>query len=246
MRVMVVLFEGFQYFCLVIIMYYELKNMNSELLITEDGSHSLYVPEIDESYHSSHGAIQESLHIFIEAGLNKCEKSEIRVLEIGFGTGLNAFLTLIEAERSGKQIHYTSLEKYPVELEKALQLNYPEILAPEKRIFFEQMHTSAWNEEIRITPFFRLRKTETDFTCYIPDNKFDVIFFDAFSPEKQPEMWTQERFGTIFEHCNAGAILTTYCAKGSVRRAMQSAGFIVERLPGPPGKREILRGKRAI
>lgn len=216
--------------------------MDSELIFTEDGSHSIFVPAIDESYHSSHGAIQESRHIFIEAGLNKCEKSEIRVLEIGFGTGLNAFLSLIEAGRSGKQIHYTSLEKYPVELEKALQLNYPEILAPEKRNSFEQMHTSAWDEDVRISPFFSLKKTETDFTCYNPNDKFDTIFFDAFSPEKQPEMWTQERFEMIFEHCNAGAILTTYCAKGSVRRAMQSAGFKIERLPGPLGKREILRG----
>lgn len=215
--------------------------MHSELLITDDGSHSLYVPEIDESYHSTHGAIQESRHIYIEAGLKQCSKSEVYILEVGFGTGLNAFLSLIEAERSEKQIHYTSLEKYPVELEKAMQLNYPEILAPEKRNFFEQMHTSAWNEDVRISPFFTLKKTEADFTCYIPDNKFDVIFFDAFSPDKQPEMWTQKRFEVIFEHCNEEAILTTYCAKGIVRRAMEAAGFKVERIAGPPGKREILR-----
>jgi len=218
--------------------------MNSELLITEDGSNSLYVPEIDECYHSSHGAIQESRHIFIEAGLKQCRKSEINVLEVGFGTGLNAFLTMIEAERSGKQIQYVSLEKYPVETEKALRLNYPEELSPEKRSFFELMHISAWNEKIQITPFFSLEKIKTDFTQYTPEHKFDVIFFDAFSPEKQPEMWTQERFELIYKHCNHGAILTTYCAKGVVRRSMQVAGFIVERLAGPPGKREILRGVR--
>ena len=218
--------------------------MNSELLITEDGSNSLYVPEIDECYHSSHGAIQESRHVFIEAGLKQCRKSEINVLEVGFGTGLNAFLTMIEAERSGKQIQYVSLEKYPVETEKALRLNYPEELSPEKRSFFELMHISAWNEKIQITPFFSLEKIKTDFTQYTPEHKFDVIFFDAFSPEKQPEMWTQERFELIYKHCNHGAILTTYCAKGVVRRSMQVAGFIVERLAGPPGKREILRGVR--
>ena len=218
--------------------------MNSELLITEDGSNTLYVPEIDECYHSSHGAIQESRHIFIEAGLKQCRKSEINVLEVGFGTGLNAFLTMIEAERSGKQIQYVSLEKYPVETEKALRLNYPEELSPEKRSFFELMHISAWNEKIQITPFFSLEKIKTDFTQYTPEHKFDVIFFDAFSPEKQPEMWTQERFELIYKHCNHGAILTTYCAKGVVRRSMQVAGFIVERLAGPPGKREILRGVR--
>jgi len=218
--------------------------MKSELILTEDGSNSLYVPEIDECYHSSHGAIQESRHIFIEAGLKQCRKSEINVLEVGFGTGLNAFLTMIEAERSGKQIQYVSLEKYPVETEKALRLNYPEELSPEKRSFFELMHISAWNEKIQITPFFSLEKIKTDFTQYTPEHKFDVIFFDAFSPEKQPEMWTQERFELIYKHCNHGAILTTYCAKGVVRRSMQVAGFIVERLAGPPGKREILRGVR--
>ena len=220
--------------------------MNSELIITDDGSHSLYVSEIDESYHSTFGAIQESRHIFIEAGLKECSKSEINILEVGFGTGLNAFLSQIEAERSGKQIQYTSLEKYPVEHEKVLLLNYPEIIASETRNFFVQMQTSAWNEYVRISPFFTLKKTETDFTCYIPDNMFDVVYFDAFSPDKQPEMWTQKRFEVIFEHCKSGAILTTYCSKGIVRRAMEGAGFKVERIPGPPGKREILRGRKVI
>jgi len=208
--------------------------MHYELKITLDGSHTLFVPAIDECYHSTHGAIQESQHIFIQCALKQCLKSYVRVLEIGFGTGLNAFLTVIEAERSGKTIHYTSLEKYPVEIVKALQLNYPEELSPESRKFFELMHTSAWNEEIQITPFFTLKKIETDFTCYKFEDKFDVVFFDAFSPEKQPEMWTQERFEMIYKHCNSGAVLTTYCAKGIVRRAMQAAGFKVERLPGPP------------
>jgi tRNA U34 5-methylaminomethyl-2-thiouridine-forming methyltransferase MnmC len=218
--------------------------VHSELLITEDGSHTLFVPEIDECYHSSHGAIQESRHIFIEAGLKHCAKKEIRVLEIGFGTGLNAFLTLIEAEKSDKKIHYTSLEKFPVEVEKAFNLNYPEEFSPENRNVFESLHTSDWNQDIQIKASFILKKIETDFTCCTFDNQFDVVYFDAFSPEKQPEMWTQERFDMIYKHCNAGAILTTYCAKGIVRRAMQAAGFIVERLTGPPGKREILRGIR--
>ena len=219
--------------------------MNSELLITSDGSHTLFVPEIDESYHSTHGAIQESRYIFIEAGLKKCAKSEIQVLEIGFGTGLNAFLTLLEAERCTQKIHFTTLELYPVEIEKALQLNYPEELAQENRVNFEKMHTSTWNEEIQITPHFILKKIETDFTRYTFENKFDVVFFDAFSPEKQPEMWTQQQFEKIYASCNSGAILTTYCAKGAVRRAMQAAGFVVERLPGPKGKREILRCLKA-
>ncbi|MDD4971813.1 MAG: tRNA (5-methylaminomethyl-2-thiouridine)(34)-methyltransferase MnmD [Paludibacter sp.] len=218
--------------------------MHTELKMTEDGSHTLFVPEIDECYHSSHGAIQESRHIFIEAGLKQCPKQEMRVLEIGFGTGLNAFLTLLEAEGSGKQIQYTTLEKYPVEIEKAIQLNYSDEIAPDKKQIFEQLHTSPWNEEIQLTPFFTLKKIEVDFTDAVFDAQFDVVYFDAFSPEKQPEMWSKELFEMIFSHCNPGAILTTYCAKGMVRRALQDAGFKVERLPGPPGKREILRGLR--
>jgi len=219
--------------------------MQTELKITEDGSHTLFVPEIDECYHSTHGAIQESQHIFIEAGIKQCQKEKIKILEIGFGTGLNAFLTLLEAERSEKQIQYTSLELYPVEIEKALQLNYPEMLAPEKRLVFEEMHTAEWNIEIPISSFFKLIKIETDFTGYVLEEQFDVVFFDAFSPEKQPEMWSEVLFEKIYAHCNQGAVLTTYCAKGIVRRAMQAAGFVVDRLPGPPGKREMLRGKKS-
>jgi len=220
------------------------ESMKTELKITKDGSHTLFVPEIDECYHSTHGAIQESRHIFIEAGLKQCSKQEIRVLEIGFGTGLNAFLTLVEAEASGKKIHYTTLEKYPVEMEKADQLNYSEEIDSGKKQIFLQLHTVAWNEEIRITPFFTLKKIEVDFTEAVFDTKFDVVYFDAFSPEKQPEMWSKELFERIVSHCSPGSVLTTYCAKGIVRRAMQDAGFKVERLPGPPGKREILRGLR--
>lgn len=216
--------------------------MQTEIKLTEDGSHTLFVPAIDECYHSTHGAVQESRYIFIEAGLKHCSKSEIRVLEIGFGTGLNAFLTLLEAQNCSKQIHYTSLERYPVEVEKLLQLNYSDKLSIENQKYFEQIHTSPWNVEVQISPFFKLKKIEADFTQHDFDEMYDVVYFDAFSPEKQPEMWIQERFKMIFDHCNSGAVLTTYCAKGMVRRAMQAVGFMVERLPGPPGKREILRG----
>jgi len=215
-----------------------------DLIITEDGSHTLFVPAIDECYHSTHGAVQESKHIFIEAALKQCTKTEIRVLEIGFGTGLNAFLTMIEAERSDKKIHYTSLEKYPVEVGKALQLNYPEAFPAVSRESFELLHTSVWGEEVQIGSNFWLTKTEADFTQFNFNEMFDVVYFDAFSPEKQPEMWSVELFEKIFIQCNPGAALTTYCAKGVVRRAMQSAGFQVERLPGPPGKRQMLRSTK--
>ncbi|MEA4850649.1 MAG: tRNA (5-methylaminomethyl-2-thiouridine)(34)-methyltransferase MnmD [Paludibacter sp.] len=215
--------------------------MNSEILITSDGSHTLFVPEIDECYHSTHGAIQESRHIFIETALKQHSKTELNVLEVGFGTGLNALLALVEAERSGKIIHYCTLEKYPVTVEKAFLLNYPAMIDVRYKDVFEKMHSSAWNGKVKITPFFEIEKMECDFTNFEHTSTYDIVFFDAFSPEKQPEMWTQQQFEKIYAHCNPGVILTTYCAKGVVRRALQSAGFSVERLAGPPGKREILR-----
>jgi len=218
--------------------------MNSELRITEDGSHTLFVPDIDECYHSTHGAVQESQHIFIEAGLKECKKSEVNVLEVGFGTGLNVFLTMQEAEKMGKKIRFTTLELYPVPIDTALKLNYATELAPDFKLCFEKMHTSPWNKEVQISPFFKLYKSKADFTKIVFLEEYDVIYFDAFSPEKQPEMWTAEQFEKLYKCCNFEGVLTTYCAKGDVRRAMQSAGFKVERLPGPPGKREILRGMK--
>lgn len=213
----------------------------SDLVLTSDGSHTLYAPAIDECYHSTHGAIQESRHIFIEAGFKPSEKLELNVLEIGFGTGLNAFLTLLEVDLSFKNVRYTSLELFPVKVETALQLNYPEELAIEKRSLFELIHESPWGFYTDISPRFSLMKVKADYTTYEFAEKYDLVYFDAFSPDKQPEMWTEERFKILYEHCNSGAILTTYCSKGVVRRAMQAAGFTVERLQGPPGKRQILR-----
>lgn len=221
-----------------------LKNNTVEVQITSDGSHTLFVPAIDETYHSTHGSIQESMHIFIEAGLKQCTKSEIKILEIGFGTGLNAFLTLLESLKRNIKVHYTALELYPVDVDKAIQLNYPENISIENRALFEKLHTSEWNTETQITSNFVLKKVKTDFTQYDFETTFDVVYFDAFSPEKQPEMWTIAQFDKVFANCEPKAILTTYCAKGEVRRAMKSAGFVVERLPGPIGKREILRSRK--
>ena len=218
--------------------------MYKELILTEDGSHTLRVAEIDECYHSIHGAVQESAHIFINAGLKEfMPVDEIRVLEIGFGTGLNAFLTLLEAEKINKSVHYTTLELYPLPVDEVLQLNYPETLNGDRGLF-EKIHHSVWDEDNDISPFFTLRKIKADFTGCVLSGFYDVIYFDAFSPEKEPEMWSEVCFKKIYEHSGSGAVMTTYCAKGVVRRAMQSAGFVVERLPGPPGKREILRGRK--
>ena len=218
--------------------------MNTELRTTSDGSHTLFVPEIDESYHSTHGAIQESRFIFINEALKLCKKKEITILEIGFGTGLNAFLALNETETNNKQIHYITLEKYPVPLEQVALLNYSEIISPDKKGLFELMHYWQWNQPVQLTSQFLLEKIYTDFSTFNHSAQYDVVFFDAFSPEKQPEMWSEEVFSCIFAACNSGAILTTYCAKGSVRRLLQQVGFLVERLPGPIGKREILRARK--
>jgi len=208
---------------------------------TEDGSHTLFVSEINESYHSLFGAIQESKYIFIDAALKFSGKKELSILEVGFGTGLNAFLTYVEAANRGLFVDYTTIEKFPVAFEEAIKLNYPEKVSPENRAVFNFLHFWQWNQPVQITENFVFEKIQADFTGYHHKSTYDIIYFDAFSPEKQPEMWTQELFEKLYDQCNPGAILTTYCAKGEVRRRLISAGFSVERLPGPPGKRQILR-----
>lgn len=212
--------------------------------ISGDGSHTLYVPELDEHYHSTKGAIREAMHVFIEAGLKKCPKNEIHLLEIGFGTALNAFLTLIDTEKSGKKVNYTAIEKFPLDIDEVSKLNYTDMIAPDREETFRQLHTLPWDEWMDVSPGFRLNKMLRDVTQldeFQPHTQFDVIYFDAFGPAKQPEMWTQEIFQRIYTLSNDGAILTTYCAKGAVRRMLVSIGYHVERLPGPPGKREMLR-----
>lgn len=216
----------------------------NHLILTKDGSHSLLHDKLNETYHSVHGAIQESKYIFIESGLKSCSKNQLHLLEIGLGTGLNAFLTLLELELTGQHVVYTAVERYPLPFESACLLNYPDLLAPHKKELFYRLHTVSSQSRIRLTPYFEFCKIAEDFPTMTLKGSFDLIYFDAFSPEKQPEMWTQDRFEMICKNANPGAVLTTYCAKGSVRRTLQSAGFAVERLPGPPGKREILRATK--
>lgn len=208
---------------------------------TADGSPTLYVPQLDEHYHSVKGARTESQHIFIEMGLKACLLPAPRVLEVGFGTGLNALLTLEEAERSGRRVHYTGLEHYPLSWDEAEALHYS--LRPE----FRALHEAPWGQAVELSPAFVLRKLLLDVTradgLELPGA--DVVYFDAFAPEKQPEMWAEPVFRRLFACLSAGGILTTYCAKGAVRRLLQAVGFAVERLPGPPGgKREMLRARK--
>lgn len=219
---------------------------------TDDGSATLFVPELDEHYHSTKGARTESQHIFIDMGLKASTATSPRILEIGFGTGLNAWLTLKEAERSCREVHYTGLELYPLAWEMVEQLGYISSNEQQRDAeLFKQLHTTPWEKEIQLTPHFALLKQETDANLLKAEtdinklSSFDVIYFDAFAPEKQPEMWSQELFNRLYVLLNNDGILTTYCAKGIIRRMLQAAGFTVERLPGPPGgKREILRARK--
>ena len=182
---------------------------------------------------------------FIKMGLEHCRKQEVKLLEVGFGTGLNAFLTLLKAEETHKHIYYTTIERYPLDKTTASSLHYPETIAPDQAGTFYKLHEAEWGSPQRITPYFTLLKIKGDFTQHLFDECYDLIYFDAFAPEKQPEMWNQKLFDYLYSKMNPEGILTTYCAKGTVRRMLQSAGLTVERLPGPPGgKREILRATK--
>ncbi len=210
------------------------------LIKTDDGSHTLSLPSAGETYHSRFGAIRESRHVFINNGLLVSEKDPLHILEIGFGTGLNALLTLQETEDTVRRIHYTALERYPVPLEIVSRLNYCNLLNIDCERFL-RMHTLPWGKESSLTDRFSLLKIQDDLlTSHLPGH-YDLIYFDAFSAAAQPEMWTPEIFSKIGSAMTQGAILVTYAAKGSVRRALQQTGFRVERLPGPPGKREMIR-----
>ena len=212
---------------------------------TADGSYTLYVPELDEHYHSVKGALTESQHIFIDMGLKHSSVPSPRILEIGLGTGLNCFLTILEAEKSLRTIHYTGIERYPLNEEVVRQLDYPSIVNKGHETDYFAIHQAPWEEDVILSPWFTLHKIEGDFTRYTFEKGYDLIYFDAFAPEKQPEMWEQSLFEHLYQILNEGGILTTYCAKGVVRRMLQTAGFTVERLSGPPGgKREILRATK--
>ena len=220
------------------------NDIKRELQETADGSHTLFIPEMDEHYHSVNGAVQESRHVFIKAGLHHQAKRDITVFEVGFGTGLNAFLTLLEAEEDSRAVDYYTVELYPLEPELVWALNYGEVVSPGKKGLFDALHAAAWDEAVKVTDHFTLHKIQGDNnSCGLPEG-IDLVYFDAFAPDKQPEMWSQEIFDRLYAHMAEGGILTTYCAKGVVRRMMQKAGYSVERIPGPPGKREILRAMK--
>jgi tRNA U34 5-methylaminomethyl-2-thiouridine-forming methyltransferase MnmC len=213
---------------------------------TDDGSHTLFVPELKEHYHSTNGAVQESRHVYVESGIRACEKQIIHILEVGFGTGLNALLSYLEALESQKNIYYSSIELFPISLQLVNSLNYPSLFSAEQKDVFKNLHLCAWNQQVNISDFFHLKKIQANLIEYdlVGEELFDVVFYDAFAPDKQPEMWTQSIFDKLFEALLPGGVFVTYCAKGIVRRMLQKSGFAVERLAGPPGKREMLRARK--
>jgi tRNA U34 5-methylaminomethyl-2-thiouridine-forming methyltransferase MnmC len=217
--------------------------MKHEIIITQDGSSSIYIPELDETYHSKFGAIQEAKHVFIKNGLDLfADGSEISILEIGFGTGLNALITMLEAENRNLKINYVGVEAYPITLDEILQLNYLEQLEfPEKNVEFEKMHATNWEEEIEINSNFTLTKRKQFFKDITDENAFDLIYFDAFGFTVQPELWNEAIFEIMFKSLKNKGILTTYACRTSIKKAMQHAGFQTLKLPGAPGKREMLR-----
>lgn len=218
--------------------------MDRTLLLTEDGSHTLFVKELGEPYHSIHGAVQESLHVFINQGYRTLQKPEIRILEMGLGTGLNVLLTLVESMIHGTQVFYHAVEKYPLLISEYQQLNFERFIAGIPAGSLTRLHEAPWNVKFTLTDHFDVLKEQSDFRSMDPSGTFDLVYFDAFSPEKQPELWTPDIFNNLSGLMHPGSILVTYSAKGSVRRALTTNGFEVMKVPGPPGKREMIRAVR--
>ena len=218
--------------------------MKPSLKKTAEGSQTLRLEEFDETYHSTNGALTEAQHVFIENGLLKSPLKDIRILEVGFGTGLNALVTLeaFLGQEHLSSIHYTSLEKYPIAPEIYQNLNYGELTKPNLTSHFQLMHQSAWEEDIIIHKDFVLHKKEFDLLKKNITGTYDIIYYDAFAPSKQSPMWDDAVLAAVCKTLKEGGIFCTYCAKGSVRRSLQSNGLEMQRLPGPPGKREMLFG----
>jgi len=232
--------------------------LERKIITTRDGSKTIHFPEINESYHSQHGALQEALHVFIKSGLshylsNNPEKSTLNILEVGWGTGLNAILTFdfMQQNFPDLKVNYTGLEAYPVAMDEVHALKYAELdEIQQHREVYLAMHEADWNEKVNINTNFSLQKLQTTIQDWIPNKHtklhFDLIFFDAFGPRVQPEMWTPAIFEFLFQLTKENGVFVTYCSKGQVRRDLIAAGYTMEKIPGPPGKREMLRGVKKI
>lgn len=219
--------------------------MKREILTTNDGSTTIHLPDWDESYHSKHGAIQEAYHVFIKNGLSLFKGKSVSILEIGFGTGLNAFITYLEAKKVDQTIEYVGVEAYPVLSDEALQMNYvSELNAADQSEIFSKMHHVSWEERHSISTNFSLTKRKQFFQDISDENAFDLIYFDAFGFRVQPELWSLEIFQKMYKALKINGVLATYACRGSIKRAMLECGFKVEKLPGAPGKREMLRATK--
>lgn len=215
--------------------------MKRTLIETHDGSHSIRVEEMNETYHSIHGALQEAKHVFLKEAFYQTEE-EVCILEVGFGTGLNTFLTMLEAHKTARKVYYVGIEKFPVHNDMLRTLNYGDLLnEPE---WFDEIHSLNWNVELPVSDYFTLTKLKEDIVNVDYHELFDIIYFDAFAPDKQPEMWSKEVFTKMYSALKPGGILVTYCAKGQVKRDLKAVGFTVETVKGPPGKREMTRARK--
>jgi len=219
--------------------------LKREIIQTNDGSTSIYLPDWNESYHSKHGAIQEANHVFIKNGLSLFEGKPVSILEIGFGTGLNALITYYESLKNQQTIHYVGVEAYPVSIEEVVQINYPTEINSSLNDAFQLLHTSNWETEIQFNSNFTFKKRKQFFQEIKDSNTFDLIYFDAFGYDKQPELWSVVIFKSMFDALKKNGILVTYACRSILKRNMIEAGFKVEKLPGAPGKREMLRAIKA-
>ncbi len=216
--------------------------MRKEIIITKDGSTSIFLPELNETYHSRFGAIQEAKHVFIKNGLSLFNDKSVSVLEIGFGTGLNAFVTFLEALQTSQNINYVGVEAYPVAIETIENLNYVSALnATTFQSIFNDMHLSDWESVNKIATHFSLTKRQQKFEEISDSNAYNLIYFDAFGYDVQPELWSEVIFQKMYDALLPNGVLVTYACRTSIKKAMMSAGFNVEKLPGAPGKREMLR-----
>lgn len=217
--------------------------MHRKIQITADGSHTIAIPEWNVTYHSHHGAIQESAHVFIHAGLRHAwdifPGQPLHILEIGWGTGLNGLLSMREAIAQRKPVFYTAIEKFPLTAEETAQINYGSILSMQEE--FNRLHACEWEQANLLHPMFSLTKKQLSLPAGINVAPVHCIYFDAFAPDVQPELWSQQMFTILYGLLAPGGILVTYSSKGDVRRAMMAAGFIVHKIPGPYGKREMVR-----
>ena len=220
--------------------------MKREIIQTLDGSTTIHLAEWNECYHSKHGAIQEAQHVFIKNGLALFPSQPVAILEIGFGTGLNAFITFLESQKMQQSIDYVGVEAYPVSVDEVLLMNYvAELNANQKSAVFDQMHSSKWEEKVNLNANFSLTKRKQFFEEINDINAFDLIYFDAFGYRVQPELWSTAIFKKMYKALKPNGVLVTYAARGVVKRSMIEVGFTVEKLAGPPGKREMFRARKS-